>query len=179
MIPAVLALSVFAALAALDGVYLHLVRLRLHARPASWREHVWHTASAVLFVPIVATLYLGSAGGLRLWLGAAAVVALHVVEVFDVRSERASREDLGGLSRGELAVHVAAIGTRTVSLVALFAAIPGAAWWGHAVGPALPAALVPVVHGMLAGAVAIAGLHVWLAVRHCPVCLRGARASAT
>jgi hypothetical protein len=179
MLLAILALAVFAAFAALDGVYLHLFRLRLHARPASWREHVWHTASAVAFVPMVAALYLGSAGGYRLWLGTAAVVAIHVVEVFDVRSERASRAALGGLSRGELAVHVAAITTRTVSLVALYAAIPAAAWSGSAVGPALPVALVPVVHGMLAGAIAIAVLHVWLAVRHCPVCLRGVRASAT
>ena len=35
-------LAVFAALAAVDGLYIHLWRLRLHARPETRREHWLH-----------------------------------------------------------------------------------------------------------------------------------------
>jgi hypothetical protein len=33
----------FAALSFVDGTYIHLIRLRLHARPDSWLEHLLHT----------------------------------------------------------------------------------------------------------------------------------------
>src|SRR5262245_2286431 len=80
-------LLLFAGVAAIDGLYIHLWKLRLHTRPASHAEHLWHTASAVLFVPMAATLFVADPRGGVLWIGLAALMATHVVEVFDVRAE--------------------------------------------------------------------------------------------
>jgi hypothetical protein len=61
---AVLLLLPFAALAFVDGIWIHLVRLRLHARPQCRREHALHTARAVLFpavLVLVAALHVALA----------------------------------------------------------------------------------------------------------------------
>lgn len=161
-------LLVFVALAALDGIYLHVWKLRLHARPASWREHVWHTGTAVLFAPVLATIFLAPTGGVVLWSGIALLVATHAVEVLDVRAETASRADLGGVSRGELTAHVVLFVARSAAIVLSLAARPAAAWALDA--PASLGACSPVVAMLIPGAIAVAGLHVWLAWRHRPCC---------
>src|SRR5688500_16054800 len=92
-------LVLFVVLAAVDGIWVHLWKLRLHARPQSWLEHVWHTGGALLFVPTVALIFLAPTAGLALWAGIALLVVTHLVEAFDVRAEAASRADLGGMSR--------------------------------------------------------------------------------
>lgn len=163
-------LIVFAVLAALDGVGVHLVWLRLHARARSWPEHVWHTASAVLFVPVLVTLFLAPTSGATLWVGVALLVLLHVVEVLDVRSERASRADLGGVGRAELAVHVLAITTRTIATVLAFASRPLASWLPTASTAAAPYTgwVGSAVSALVPGAIVIAAVHVWLAWRHRP-----------
>jgi hypothetical protein len=176
-------LLIFVAVAAVDGVYIHLWKLRLHARAASYVEHLWHTASAVLFVPMVAALFVADARGVVLWLGLAMLMATHAVEVFDMRAERSSREALGGLSRAELAVHITAVTTRTAAVGLLLASRPAEAWSLDAVPVAgsAPALLAAASEGVLWGAVVVALLHVGLAVRHCPSCagLRGCTAGAT
>jgi len=92
-VASVVFLMAFGVLAAIDGVYLHLWRLRLPARPSSYVEHLWHTASAVLFVPVVGLLgaftessVAGSDGGSVLVTGlvAAAWAAVAVVVVVTV-----------------------------------------------------------------------------------------------
>ena len=165
-------LLVFAAVAALDGIYIHLWRLRLHARAASYAEHLWHTASAVLFVPVVALLFVAEPRGAGLWTGLGFLVAVHVIEVFDVKAEPASREALGGLSRAELAIHVVAVGTRTIAVGLLLASLPDGAWSLAAAGSGAPPPPMVLASGVavLLGSVAIAIIHVWLAIRHCPVC---------
>ena len=55
---AVIVLQGFATLSSIDGLYLHLWRLRLHQRPDSYREHLWHTARAILFAPTVVLLFV-------------------------------------------------------------------------------------------------------------------------
>ena len=169
---AVLTLLAFAAVAAIDGVWLHLWKLRLHARAASYAEHLWHTASAVLFVPTVALLFVAQPSGALLWVAIALLIATHLVEVFDVRAERESRRELGGLSRFELSIHVAAVASRTIAIAALLLAQPMGIWTGTA-SPSLP----PIVAatGMLVtiGATAIAMLHLVLAALHCPLCCGG------
>jgi hypothetical protein len=161
-------LLLFAAVAALDGVWIHLCQLQLHARPASWVEHVWHTVSAVLFVPIVAILFVRPSGGALLWLAMALLLATHVVEVLDVRAERESRRDLGGLSRFELGVHVAAVASRTAAILALLVQRPAAIWWSDRAATELPAAVVSAGEMVLGGSVLVATLHVVLAVLYCP-----------
>jgi hypothetical protein len=167
---ATLLLVVFVTLAAVDGIYVHLLRLRLHARPQSWLEHLWHTASAVLFLPAVAAIFLAPTGGALLFAGIGSFAAIHAVEVLDVKVERSSRADIGGLSRAELSVHVALVVVRTLAIALSLAARPVAAWsldapWivgSHTmVVTALVAALIP-------GAIAAAAVHVWLAWRHRP-----------
>ncbi|MGH1344528.1 MAG: hypothetical protein ACRBN8_23415 [Nannocystales bacterium] len=165
-------LLVFAALAAFDGVVLHLLWFRLHARTESYSEHLWHTASAVLFVPVVAGLFAPNAGGAMLWLGVAALLVTHVVEVFDMRAEKDSRRSLGGVGRGEFAVHVAAVTTRTGAVAAFLWSRPLAAW-SLSFDPEASAGVtgLELLHsGLLWGAVGIAALHLALALTHCPRC---------
>jgi hypothetical protein len=163
-------LLVFAAAAAFDGVYIHLWKLRLHARPGSYAEHLWHTASALVFVPIVALLFARPSTGPLLWLAMALLVVLHVVEVLDVRAEPDSRRDLGGLSAGELGIHVLAVVSRTAAIAALLLAQPVGIWTGRAAE--LPRFVADVGVAVTAGAIAIAILHVVLAALHCPICAR-------
>jgi hypothetical protein len=56
-------LWIFAGLAALDGLYLHLWKYQLHVRPESAAEHRLHTTRAVLFVPILVLLFARDFGG--------------------------------------------------------------------------------------------------------------------
>ncbi|NUP07451.1 MAG: hypothetical protein HOW73_15480 [Polyangiaceae bacterium] len=166
-----LLLAFFALLAAVDGVYLHLWKFRLHARPRSWMEHVWHTISAVLFVPILITLFLAPTAGPVLWAGVALLGLLHIVEVFDVKAERDSRTELGGLPRAELALHWVLVGTRSISTALALVARPSAAWSMSApltIG-AHPAWVTALVGVIVPGTIAIAVLHLVLAWRYRPI----------
>lgn len=174
-------LALFSLIAAVDGVLVHLVWLRLHTRERSWLEHVWHTFSAVLFVPIVVTVFLLPTGGAMLWVGASLLVLLYAVEVLDVVSERTSRADLGGLSRGELALHVAAMASRTVATVLALASRPLEAWSlsSPPVLGAYPVWVGSIVGSMVPGAILVAGIHVYLAWRYRPSGSRTGSALAT
>lgn len=154
-----IALLAFAAVAAIDGVYIHLWRLRLHARAESYREHLWHTASAVLTVPTVVLLFVVPASGVALWAGLGLLALTHAVEVLDVRAERTSRRSLGGLSRFELSLHIGAVAMRAAAVAGVLVAGPSALVSGIGLSFAI-------------GAVAISALHIVLAVVHCPVCRR-------
>jgi hypothetical protein len=163
-------LVVFAVLAAVDGIYIHLVRLRLPSRPQSWMEHVWHSISALLFVPILLTIHLAPTSGLVLWLGVALIAVLYWVEVRDLREERASRADLGGLSRRELALHVVLVVSRSLSVVLALASRPAAAWSPFA-GTSLaahPAWITNTVGVLVPSAAAVALVHVYFAWKHRP-----------
>jgi hypothetical protein len=104
-----------------------------------------------------------------------------VVEVFDVRAERASRRELGGLSRIELSVHVAAVASRSMAVVLLLLSLPSEAW-SLAAPPAAtgtaPALIAATGTLVLWGAVAVALVHLGLAVRWCPACVGLGRPSA-
>jgi hypothetical protein len=164
-------LLLFAGVAAVDGVWLHLWKLRLHARPASYAEHLWHTASAVLFLPTVLLLFVAQPSGPLLWLGVAFLLAVHVVEVLDARAERASRRELGGLSRFELTLHIAAVASRTLAVAALFLAQPASIWapWAATSPDALPSVIARAGELVAIGAAVVAVLHVSLAALYCPV----------
>lgn len=164
---AALVLAAFTALAAIDGIYLHLVRYRLHARPETRREHALHTARAMLFGPIALVLFALPSAGALLWLGVGLAAADTVVELWDVFVEPDSRRELGGLSRGEYVLHVALTILRTAAIALALAARPAEAWaWDapsmltglSSLGATIAANLVP-------GALVMAAVHVWLAVR--------------
>jgi hypothetical protein len=158
------ALAAFLGLGAVDGVYLHLWRYRLHARSASRYEHRMHTLAAVLFAATLPAVFLWETGGVLLWTGVGLVAADLVVSIVDMISERDSRAELGGLSTGEYVLHMLIMTFRGAALALMLAGRPAAAWALDApwIGGTLPAFAATVAWQALPGAVVMAGLHVWL-----------------
>ena len=158
------ALAVFLVLAAVDGIYVHLWRYRLHARSASRYEHRLHTVTAVLFAGTLPTLFLWETGGVLLWAGILLIAADLAISIVDMVSERDSRAELGGLSTTEYVLHMVIMSARGAALALMLAGRPAAAWTLDApwiVGP-MPAVAATVAWQALPGAVVMAGLHVWL-----------------
>lgn len=168
-IAAVVALQLFALLSTIDGLYIHLWRLQLHRRAASYREHLWHTVRALLFAPVVVLVFATPSAGPLLWLGVGLALADQAAGLADALSERASRADLGGLGRGEYALHVALVAVHATALTLALAARPAAAWSPSA-PPTLGAwpAVDLRIAGPLFGGLVVAALHVALAWRHRP-----------
>ena len=165
---AVLLLAPLAVLAAVDGLYVHLWRLRLHERPESRREHLLHTVRALLFPPTLALVYGFESAGAWLWAGAALAAIDTGLEGWDTFEEPRSRQTIGGLTSAEALLHVVLVTLRAASLVLVLASLPAAAWsW------ALPGALREVEpwqgffvwSGLLPGSLIVAALHAMLAVR--------------
>lgn len=158
------ALMVFLALAAVDGIYLHLWRYRLHTREASRSEHRLHTLSAGLFAATLPALFLWETAGCLLWTGLALVVADLVVSLFDIFAERDSRADLGGLSSAEYALHMVIMSARGAAVALALAGRPATAWAPDAplVIGSLPGFAATVGWQALPGAVLMTALHVWL-----------------
>ena len=164
MTAATVFLMIFGLVAAVDGLYLHLWKYRLYARPESRREHKLHTAQGALFVPIVFLLFYGDFGGAALWAGVLFLALEQAVEIMDVLDERDSRASIGGLSSTEYALHAVAITARTAAVALALAAKPLAAW-------SLDAPLVTgpghewagsVGLQMVVGNILVVGLHLWL-----------------
>lgn len=160
-------LAVFAALAAVDGLYIHLWRLRLHARPETRREHWLHTARALLFPPVLLGLFALPTGGVLLWGAIAAAVLDLAAGLWDVAIERESRAQLGGLGTAEYIVHVAVSMVHSGALALVLAARPAAAW-SLAAPPLLdtpmPGFSAALAWNLLPGAVILGALHVWLGI---------------
>jgi hypothetical protein len=157
-------LILFGFVAAFDGLYLHLWKYRLYARPESRREHKLHTAQGILFIPVVFFLFYKNFGGLALWAGVVFIALEQVVEIMDVLDENDSRASLGGLSSTEYAVHVVAITARTVAIALALATKPLSAW-------SLDAPLVlgtdhamasGVAFNTIIGNLLVVALHIWL-----------------
>jgi hypothetical protein len=165
-LPSSAALLVFLILGAVDGIYLHLWRYRLYARPASKREHLYHTIAAVTFAATLPTVFLWETGGLLLWTGVLLIGADLVVSLADMLAESDSRADLGGLSRGEYVLHMVIMTAKGSAISLALAARPGAAWALDApwLLEPLPAFATVVGWQALPGAVAIGALHLWLCI---------------
>lgn len=149
-------LLLFAALAPVDGLYLHLWKYRLHERPESRREHALYTLRAALFPAILVLVYAGSSSSWLLILGASLVVVDLAAQAADMWVEPASRAGLGGISLG------------SASLALMLGSRPASAWDITAT-PTLGASHGPfadrVVELLLPGAVMIALLHLYLSIR--------------
>ncbi len=161
-------LLVFVLLSAVDGIYLHLIRYRLHAQPSSWREHLWHTGRAILFTPILLLVFVEQTGGALLYAGLAVVALDQGLELLDLLDENESRAPMGGLSTLEYVLHVVITTFRTGALALALAARPASAWSLDAVSTPLPEPLSTVLWQLVPGAVIIAAVHVWLAWKHAP-----------
>lgn len=165
---AVLLLVPLGVLAAIDGLYLHLWRLRLHERPECRREHLLHTARALLFPPSLALVFGFESAGAWLWAGAALVVADTGLEAWDTFEEPRSRSAIGGLTAAEALLHVVLVTLRASSLVLALVALPAGAWSFHQPGAlhdVEPWQAFVVWSGLLPGSLIVAALHVLLAVR--------------
>lgn len=140
------------AVGALDGLYFHLWKFRLYARPQSRTEHLTHTVRACLLGPLLWLAFVHP----RLELLVVLAGVDTAVVFADVWLENASRRDLGGIPRAEYVVHVVA---NTLHTAAMTLAI--AVWWVS------PSAAVPSMVRWLAEAlvvctVPVALLHVVL-----------------
>lgn len=161
-------LAAFTVLAAFDGLYIHLWRLRLHARPETRREHWLHTIRALLFPPVLLGLFAVPTGGVLLWVVLAAAALDLAAGLWDVAIERDSRAALGGLGTAEYVVHVAATMVHSGALALVLAARPGAAWSLAAplvLDTPMPGFSAALAWNLLPGAVVLGLLHVWLGIR--------------
>lgn len=159
-IAAAVLLILFALLGVFDGLFLHLWRYSLHAHAESRREHVIHTARALLFPPIVAMIF-ASSGGYLLWIGVAAAAADMVVLAIDALTEKDSRTFMGGLPRWEYVIHLFANGLHFAAIALALAAKGAACWQAAAMGCDAPGAAVlnTVAVNLLPGAILLGLLH--------------------
>lgn len=162
--------SCASALATVDGVYIHLIRLKLHTRPDSWLEHVWHSVGAVLAVPGFYALFAVVSGGILLWFGIVLAALGQLVEWIDMASEKTSRASLGGLDSFEYILHAILTATRNVAFALSLAGRPASAFTlsSRSVIATIDGPYATIVWMILGGAVALAFLHVLLAVRYRP-----------
>jgi hypothetical protein len=137
-------LLVMGLLGAFDVVYFHIYRCRLHLRPESQREVLWHTVRHLVYaLQFLWVPHLRFHGAALLGL-----IALYAADVFvawaDVWEEKNSRESQGGLPRGEYLMHVVLSLLAGLYLMSTFQAVwpdrllPTAI---HLAPPAVPAAL--------------------------------------
>lgn len=147
----------FFAVAALDGVYFHLWKFRLFARPESRVEHALHTARALLAPPIVWLLYIAPPGPL---LTVGVLIGLdQLAAVVDVLIEPKSRKSLGGLPRTEFQAHVIAT---MFHIGALALGIVGRLQLAIDAAQASAITVKIVAFALVAGAASVAALHVLL-----------------
>jgi len=96
----------FAALAMIDGFYLHIWKYRLYLQKESATEHLMHTLRAVIFPGIVYFFFLQS-NNQSLFIVGLLLVGLDVlVLVADAYLEKDSRAFMGGLPRWEYILHL-------------------------------------------------------------------------
>ena len=90
---------------AIDFVYNHIYRYRLHAHASSFREHGVHTLlTLVLTVTVVMLVFIDMGRvGFAIFLGIQALAVIFTL--WDVSIERASRAPLGGLPTHEYVLH--------------------------------------------------------------------------
>lgn len=165
-------LLAFLTVASIDGFYFHLYKYQLYLRPDCRREHALHTANAVLFPLTLAPVFLAQTTGAYLWLAVAASVVTFGIESWDVFTEKASREALGGLTPAEYWMHFSMSGLRWGYASLAFASLPAAAWSGAATWtwrvPAWPDVLSFLPWGVTIVAIPVAALHLLLATEGAP-----------
>jgi hypothetical protein len=117
-----LLLLCFATLAVYDGLYLHIIKYRLHLHAESRSEHVTHTIRAILFPGMVYFLFLKQDCTISFYLGLTFLVIDIIVLAIDAYMEHDSREFMGGLPRWEYILHLFVNGFHFAS-VAVFMAM--------------------------------------------------------
>jgi hypothetical protein len=167
---ATITLALFAILGIYDGLYLHIIRYKLHTHLESRLEHLTHTVRALLFPGILYTLMLHPDDIMLFWLGMALVAADMVVLMIDAFMEKDSRAFMGGLPRGEYMLHLMVNGFHFATVAVLLATqldLSGnelAFKYEMATGPNAEF-LRWLALNLLPGAVGMGVLHVWVGVK--------------
>lgn len=155
---------IYAMIAAIDGLWLHLWRYRLHVHAPA--EHAVHTLRSLLFPVIVLLLLMGWATGPWLWCGAAIAAADLLLVARDAAMETRSRDFQRGLPAGEAALHTLLQALHAVVLTCAVAARPWSAWTTTSTIESAPSALAQTIFlVVLSGSIVVAIIHVVLYVR--------------
>lgn len=117
----IILLLLFSVLAFFDGIYLHLLKYRLHAIPDSKFEHLTHTLRAFLFVGVVYTMYMNLENNFLFYFGIIFVVLDLIVLFIDAFVEKDSRNFMGGLPRWEYIIHLFVNGFHFAGIALLLA----------------------------------------------------------
>ena len=150
-------MSIVAPLGALDVLYFHLYKFRLHARRASRLETVTHLARGALFAAVAFVFARYEPHGSWYWVVVALVGLDFLNNVADVLLEPKSRASLGGLPPAEYAIHIigatasGVIGATWVIVGRPLAALPTAL----APPPEMPGWLATNAHVLYIGAIAM------------------------
>jgi len=150
------------AVGAVDGLYYHLIKLRLHQRAGSRTEHVAHSLRALLLPLTLWAAFVATdlAPAARLGLLLALIAADLGVAVWDVILESKSRRALGGLPHVEYFVHVAATAAHSAAEAFVVAAVVLTLRGGAGSAPAVVVGLawILIVGSTLVGAVHVLAL---------------------
>lgn len=155
-------LVVFAVLSFLDGVYLHLIVYKLPENPESKFEHLTHTLRAILFLPILLTIFYWNLSGSMLLFAVGLIIVDLIIEAIDVISERRSRKSIGGLSDREYLLHVTLTTTRVAAITLFLASKPKDAWFAALSLADYPEVARTIVLNLIPGAIVITVLHIAL-----------------
>ncbi len=101
-----LLLLAFAALAVIDGLYLHILKYQLFNHTESKFEHITHTIRSILFPLIVYFLFISQNCNFSFYLGLLFVAIDITVLTIDGYVEKDSRRYMGGLPRWEYILHL-------------------------------------------------------------------------
>jgi hypothetical protein len=150
-------MSVVAPLAAVDVLYFHLYKFRLHAHRASQLETVTHLLRTLLFGAAAFLLTRYEPRGAWVWVITGIAAADFLNNVADVILEPRSRAALGGLPPLEYAIHV--VGATASGVIAgawVIASWPATALPTELAPPGdVPAWLGANGHGLYIGAAAM------------------------
>lgn len=138
---ATILLCVYAAIAFIDGIIIHLCALGLHATPETRGEHALHSVRAALFAAALPLLFVFEVSGWLLWLGVGLILIDFGIGFWDAWIERDARAKMGGLGRAEYVVHVAASVIHGAMASLAIASRPIEAWSADA---------APILGGFLA-----------------------------
>ncbi len=150
-------MSVAAPLAAIDVLYFHIYKFRLHAHRASQLETVTHLMRALLFGIAAFLLTHHEPHGAWFWAITGLVAADFLNNLADVILEPKSRAALGGLPPLEYVIHiVGATASGVIAGVWVIGAWPLASLPTELAPPGdVPAWLATNGHGLYAGAAAM------------------------
>ena len=123
-VSAAVCLVLFGLLGAIDGIYFHMIKYKLHLHPPAKFEHQIHTFRGILFIPIIALFFYWNVSGPLLWLGIGLLFIDFIAELVDIAVEKDARAEIGGISSVEAAFHVTATGFRMAALAIVIVSKP-------------------------------------------------------